>query len=147
MIKKYELTGQKKEYKGRTLYRIRALKELDLGIGVGNVKKGDLGGWIQKIGLSLSHNGNSWVGEDAMVMDNATVMDDAVFTGDAIAKNSAIIKGKTLVCGHAIIEDNAVISEHALIYGDTNVKDCGEVCGYAFVEDMTIQGGEVIDGK
>jgi len=35
---KYKLTKTKKEYFGRTLYQIKALKN----------KKGDLGGWIEK---------------------------------------------------------------------------------------------------
>ena len=47
---KYELT---KESKGN-LFRIKALKDF------GNVKKGDLGGFIEKTD-NLSQEGNCWV--------------------------------------------------------------------------------------
>ena len=40
-MKKYKLTKEKKEYFGRTLYRIQALKDF------GNVEKGDKEGWLE----------------------------------------------------------------------------------------------------
>ena len=40
-----------KTFRGRTIYRIEALKDF------GDVKKGDLGGWIEKE-LNLSGKGN-----------------------------------------------------------------------------------------
>ena len=69
MNKKYELTDQSIEIDGRTLYRIIALKDLpyleDLRFPI-CVKKGDLGGFIEKE-ENLSHEGNSWVGEYSKV--------------------------------------------------------------------------------
>lgn len=41
MEKKYILTEKTKEYNGHTLHRIQAIKDF------GDVKKGDLGGWIE----------------------------------------------------------------------------------------------------
>lgn len=41
-MKKYELTTESKEYYGRKLFRIKAL------VSFGNVKEGELGGWIEK---------------------------------------------------------------------------------------------------
>lgn len=41
-MKKYKFTGETKVVNGRTLHRIIALYDFD------NVKKGDLGGWIEK---------------------------------------------------------------------------------------------------
>ena len=41
MDKKYELTNETINYDGRILHRIKAIKDF------GNVKKGDLGGWIE----------------------------------------------------------------------------------------------------
>ena len=47
-MKKYKLTDEKIEWYGRTLYRIIAL------ISFGDVKEGDLGGFIEKE-ENLSH--------------------------------------------------------------------------------------------
>lgn len=54
MEKKYEFTGETLEYEGRTLHRIRALKDF------GNVKAGDVGGWVETE-ANLSHDGNTRV--------------------------------------------------------------------------------------
>ena len=72
MNKKFELL--KDDYTidlvGRTLYRIRALKDF------ANVKKGDIGGFVEKE-KNLSHAGDCWIYRDAKVYNNARVSDDA----------------------------------------------------------------------
>lgn len=70
MNKKYELTDETQEWNGRTLHRIRALADF------GDVKAGELGGWIEKE-ENLSHNGNAWVYGDAQVCNNARVYGNA----------------------------------------------------------------------
>lgn len=81
-MKKYELTGEVKVKFGVTFKRIRAL------IDFGNVKKGELGGFIEKE-ENLSHennawvSGNAWVYGDARVYDDAWVYDDARVSGNA----------------------------------------------------------------
>ena len=42
MEKKFQLTTETKVFDGVTLYRIQALRDFS------NVKKGDLGGWVEK---------------------------------------------------------------------------------------------------
>ena len=69
-MKKYELTGEVKVKFGVTFKRIRAL------IDFGNVKKGELGGFIEKE-ENLSHENNAWVYDDAWVSGNAEVSGDA----------------------------------------------------------------------
>ena len=59
MEKKFQLTTETKVFDGVTLYRIQALRDFS------NVKKGDLGGWVETE-YNLSHNGNAWVFGDAM---------------------------------------------------------------------------------
>lgn len=59
-MKKYEFTGETKEFLGITMRRIRAIKSF------GDVKAGDIGGWIEK-DSNLSHDGNAWVSGDARV--------------------------------------------------------------------------------
>ena len=69
-MKKYELTGEVKVKFGVTFKRIRAL------IDFGNVKKGELGGFIEKE-ENLSHENNAWVYDDAWVYGNAEVSGNA----------------------------------------------------------------------
>ena len=54
MSKKFELTSNFKVSLGRKLFQIKAL------VSFGDVKEGDLGGYIEKE-ENLSHNGNAWV--------------------------------------------------------------------------------------
>ena len=52
---------------GRTLYRIKATTDF------GDVKKGELGGYIEKE-ENLSHLGNAWVSDDARVSELGDVV-------------------------------------------------------------------------
>lgn len=69
-MKKYEFTGEVKVKFGVTLKRIRAI------IDFGNVKKGELGGFIEKE-ENLSHENNAWVYDDARVYGDAEVYGNA----------------------------------------------------------------------
>ena len=71
-MKKFELTAEfVTNVFGKKLFRIKAL------VAFGNVKKGELGGFIEKED-NLSHSGNAWVSGDAQVSGDA---DYAVVTG------------------------------------------------------------------
>ena len=70
MNKKYELIDETQEWNGRILHRIRALADF------GDVKAGELGGWIEKE-ENLSHNGDAWVYGDAQVYGDAWVHGNA----------------------------------------------------------------------
>ena len=67
MSKKFELTSNFKIFLGRKLFQIKAL------ISFGDVKEGDLGGYIEKE-ENLSHDGDAWV------YGNAKVCGDADYT-------------------------------------------------------------------
>lgn len=67
---KYKLTDIKIEVFGRTLFRIEALESF------GNVKKGELGGYVENQD-NLSQDGNAWVYGDAEVYGNAWVYGNA----------------------------------------------------------------------
>lgn len=75
-MKKYELTGECKVYFGVTLRRIKSL------IDFSDVKKGELGGFIEKE-ENLSHGGDAWVYGNARVSGNARVYGDAWVSGNA----------------------------------------------------------------
>jgi carbonic anhydrase/acetyltransferase-like protein (isoleucine patch superfamily) len=114
--KKYELTEETKVVGDVTLHRIRALRDF------GNVKAGDLGGWIEKE-ENLSHEGECWVFDDAMVFQSATV------SGDAHIRN------ESMVCGHAAVSENAIVFDVAVIGGHASV------CGSAIVIGHGVVGG------
>lgn len=97
MNKKYVLTETKKEFCGATLYQIKAAKSF------GNVKEGDIGGWIEKE-ENLSHSGNAWVYDIAMVYGNATVSGDAMVYGNAKVYDNAWVSGYAKVSGNAVIK-------------------------------------------
>ena len=75
MEKKYKLTEESINYCSKILYRIEALKDFD------DVKKGDMGGYVQSED-NLSQEGNCWV------FGNAWVYDNAVVCGNAEIKNN-----------------------------------------------------------
>ncbi|WP_375627124.1 MULTISPECIES: hypothetical protein [unclassified Bartonella] len=60
MQKKYEFTDETTEVDGKTLHRIRALRDF------GGIKADDLGGLIEHEG-NLSHEGNCWIWYKACV--------------------------------------------------------------------------------
>ena len=82
-MEKFELTTNTKMYFGKKLFQIKAL------VSFGNVKEGELGGYIEKE-ENLDHDGNAWVYSNARVSGNAGVSGDAEVYGDA---DYAIIKG------------------------------------------------------
>lgn len=80
VIMKYKLTNESMiNAAGKKLFRIKALVDIE-GYGV---KKGDLGGWIEKED-NLSQSGNAWIFGEAKVYDDAEVSGDADY---------AVIKG------------------------------------------------------
>lgn len=75
-MKKYELTNETIQTEGKKLHRIKAL------IDFGDVKAGDLGGFIEKES-NLRHLGNAWVYDNARVCGNASVCGNARVYDDA----------------------------------------------------------------
>ena len=103
--KKYELLKDDTvTYFGRTLYRIKATTDF------GDVKKGELGGYIEKE-ENLSHHGNAWVSDDAWVSGNARVSDDAIVSDDALVTDNALVSGNARVTGNASVTDDARVTE------------------------------------
>lgn len=88
-MKKYELTDETIEVYGTALHRIKALKDF------GNVKKGELGGYVESE-RNLSQEGNCWVCGNAKVCGDAKVCGNAWVFGNAEVYGNAdyiIIKG------------------------------------------------------
>ncbi len=80
-MKKYELTEETFTVFGKTLYRIRAVRDF------GSVKTGEFGGYIEKE-ENLSHFGNAWVYGNAKVYGDARVSGNAWVYGNAEVFNT-----------------------------------------------------------
>ena len=122
-MNKYELLQDDKiEVSGRTLYRIRALKDFK------GAKAGDLGGYIEKE-KNLSQEDNCWVCGNACVYGNARVF------GDARVFDEAYVFDDARVCGEAWVCDDARVCGEAWVCGNARVYDNAHVCGDAYVCD------------
>ena len=94
-MKKFKLTSEFiVDISGVKLFRIKALIEF------GNVKAGDLGGYIEKE-ENLSHMGDAWVSDDARISGDAQVFGDAWVFGDARVFGNARVSGDAQVSGDA----------------------------------------------
>lgn len=142
-MKKYEFTNETKEVRIShletvTLHRIRAV----IPLPICGVEEGEEGGWIETE-ENLSHDGNAWVYNDAMVFGDAMVFDDAsVYQNAKVFGNASVhdwgkVHGNAKVfddaeiCGYASVFGNAIIGGNAKVYGDAEVFGNAEVCGDA----------------
>ena len=107
-MKKFELTSEFiTNIFGTKLFRIKALIEF------GNVKAGELGGFVEKE-ENLNHEGNAWVYGNARVYGNASVYGDARVCDDARVYGNASVYGNACVCGDARVCGNA---DYATVHG------------------------------
>ena len=125
-MKKYELTEETFTVFGKTLYRIRAVRDF------GSVKTGEFGGYIEKE-ENLSHFGNAWIYGDAWVYGNARVFGNAWVYGDARVSENAWVYGDARVSENARVFDNAWVYGNAKVYGDARVSGNARVYGNAEV--------------
>ena len=137
-MKKFELTSEFiTNIFGTKLFRIKALIEF------GNVKAGELGGFVEKE-ENLSQDGNAWV------YDNARVYGDARVCGDACVYDNARVYGDACVCGDACVYGDACVCGNACVYGDARVygdacvcgdaRVCGDACVYGDAGYATVHG-------
>ena len=113
------------EHRGRTLYRIQAIKDF------ANVKKGDKGGWVSGY-HNLSQEGDCWVYNEAKVYNNARIMDNARI------RNNAEVLMCAKVYDNAMVFSNARIIDVAEVYGNAKVCENAEIydkaCVYGFAD-------------
>lgn len=156
MEKKFELVMEDSiVVEGRTLYRIRALKNVvESDDGTYAVKKGTLGGYVQKE-ENLSHEGDCWVFDNAKVFDDVRVQDNAFITDESMVFGNAVVKDKAITCnqskiygfaivkdssitmdrsevfGHAVMENYSSIGDDAKLYGSAKMDDNSDLRGFA----------------
>ena len=122
---KYELTDIKRDYGGTTVYRIKALEDIENKNNFQlDVKKGDLGGWVSGY-HNLSQQGKCWIYDNSIVVDNARVEDDAIVYGNSImhgnssAYNRSQIKESFLFKNSMVLGDAYINSSK--LYDDSKV--------------------------
>ena len=137
--KKYELIPSDKE----GLYRVKALKCFN------DVKKGDIGGYVQGEN-NLSHDGNCWIYDNAVVRDNARIYNNAIIEdyaavchdakiwGDARILHCAQVYGNAEVCGDAVVCNSANVYHNARVFGNAIIRDNAIVRGDARIFDYVI---------
>ena len=139
MDNKYELIPSDIE----GLFRVKALKDFN------NVKKGDIGGYIQSEN-NLSQHDDCWIYDNAKVYDNAFVMGKAKVCDDARVYDNARVRNNAQVCdnaqiyGNAKVCDNAQIYDNAVVVGNAKVCDNAEVSGNARIWGNTEVSGDAI---
>ena len=104
-MEKYELVNKQ----SNGLWQIRAF------IDFGDIKAGDLGGYVRSE-YNLSHIGNCWIYDNAMVFGNAEVYDNARVFDNA------------KVYGNAEVSDNAEVSGNARVFDDAKVFGNARIC-------------------
>lgn len=114
--KKYEFTGKTANVGKHILHRIRALRDF------GDVKAGDLGGFIESEG-NLSHDGECWVYHNGKVSGNGVVCDNGT------------VFGYGMVCDHGRVCDNGVVAGYGWVSGHGVVYGYGRLSGHGSVHD------------
>ena len=135
-MKKYTLTD---EVNVIALHRIVALRDIPRH----NVKKGDLGGFIESE-ENLSQEGDAWVSGNALVSEGAKVYGDACIFGNAQVCGNAIVCDNSWVSGTACVSGIAVVSDNAHVCGDAQVSGNAQVCGNAIVCDNSWVSGNAM---
>ena len=129
-MKKYELTTETLQFAGRTLHRIKAVRDF------GSVKAGEFGGWIENE-KNLSQDDNAWIYGEAMAIGNARVFGNAKILGNAHIFGNAKVFDDARVYDDAIVHNNARIYGNAIVYDNAIVSDYAEVCDDADVYGLT----------
>ena len=108
---KYEITDQTMTYKGRILHRIKSLKDFS------NIKKDDVGGWIENE-RNLSQKGHCWIEDDAKVYGYASVYDDARVMDNAEMCDTSKAADMALICEQAKLSGNVFAYGQACVTGE-----------------------------
>ena len=140
-------------YKGKKLYRIRALKEESRCYRYRITHRGDLGGYIEGY-HNLSQKGTCWIFNNAKVYGNAKIEDDAVVTGGAevygnarVRDNAVISDSATEIYGNAIIDDNAKVSGDSKVYGNAKIENYAVVFSDSCVNsNAVVKGAAIVKG-
>ena len=128
-MKKFELTSEFiTNIFGTKLFRIKALIEF------GNVKAGELGGFVEKE-ENLNHEGNAWVCGNARVYGDAEVYGNAWVYGDAeVCGNARVYGNDDFATVHGFGSEHRTTTFFRLKDGNIGVR-CG--CFYGNLSEFS----------
>lgn len=113
---------------GKKLYRIIATRNF------GNVRIGDIGGFVEDRYNTLSHDGGCWIGDNAIALNGVKISDDAQVYGDAV------LDGNMDVCGRAKVYEHAWLytvdrdeRDPRFSYRHIEIRDDAQIHGHARV--------------
>lgn len=136
--KKYQLVDRKPE---TGLWRIQALRDFD------DVRRGDVGGWVSGHS-NLSHDGNCWVYDDAIVADSARVDGNAKIRNNAKIFDNARIFNSAQVYDNVKVYENSLVMDNVKIYGQARVRGTAHIFEKAQVYDNAqVFGGATVKGN
>jgi hypothetical protein len=115
-----------------SLRRIQSLKDFS------DVRKGDLGGYIDASSY-LSHFGESWIYDDAIVRNSSAIIDDAIVTGKSIVANNS------LCCDYATVSDS-VVGYSCSVSGAAHLSNKSEIFNQVDVFGRVKLDGDTING-
>lgn len=106
-------------------FRIRALRDF---VGV---KAGTIGGFVESED-TLSHDGNCWIADNALVDGYARIKDDALVSQNAIVGGNVVVSGQAKIAGWAQVRGcyqrpSIQLSGFAYIYADPPYGGPGEM--------------------
>ena len=115
--KKYEILMDKEntiEWEGRTLHRIRALKDFR------NVKKGDTGGYVENE-YNLSQEGDCWIYDEAKAMDYSTVYDNSRMYDYSVMYDNSTMYNNSRMYDYSRMYDNSILHDYTGMYGNSRI--------------------------
>lgn len=139
-----------------TLYQIRALRDFTCPFKLNPdgeildqtlVKKGDLGGYVEKE-ENLSHEGGCWIFEEAEVRDNGRVEGNARLVGRSLVRDNAVVKGYSCLAANAYVWGNAVLDGGTQMKGLVSIGGNSRTNGYVSINgNSQVRGDSVLDGN
>lgn len=127
---KYRLTDEVKRPLGIFAYRIQALRDL------GDVKAGDYGGYVSSE-INLSHEGESWIYDDAMATGNSKVEQNAKMFNNSKIYDHAILSGNAKIYDNSEVFDNSIVFDQARMYGNSRAYGHSEIFSNAELTDVS----------
>lgn len=127
---------QSEDLKIERFYRIRALRSFS------DVKKGDIGG-IMDDSSFLSHKGNCWIYDNAIVVNKSYVVDDAVVKDTSYVIESFVENNSRIVDDCYIRSSN--ISDSSIIMDDS-IVDKSEIDGETEIKSFSYITNSICSG-
>lgn len=110
MKRKYEFYDSRVLKNGTRIYQLIASKSF------GDVKIGDLGGWVES-DKNLSQDGSCWIDQGCFVLDTAVVTDNSRIKGTTVIYGDSYVLGDSIIGGNTCIINGGRFLDEFIIDG------------------------------